>query len=76
MLGTKGITYVEQIAIVLITTTVLGTVATASKVTKGTHASKTVAKVYIQFTYISRCKTIFQEQLRKEKQSNTFLTNF
>ena len=26
--------------------------------------------------YLSRYRTIFQEQLRKEKQSNTFLTNF
>ena len=76
LLATKGITPVEQIALVLIKTTVLGTVATASKVTKGTHTSKTVAKVYIQFTYISRYRTFFKEQLRKEKQSNTFLTNF
>ena len=53
LLGTKGITYVEQIAIVLISKMVLllGTVASARKVTMGTHTSKMVAKVYIQFTY-------------------------
>ena len=65
----------EQIAIVLIAPTVLGTVAIARKVTRGTHTSKRVAKVYFSiFLYI--CRTIFQEQLRKEKQQNTFLTNF
>ena len=37
--------------------------------------SKTVAKVYFSI-YLYICRTIFQEQLRKEKQQNTFLTNF
>ena len=51
----KGNYYAEQIAIVLITPTVLGTVATARKVTRGTHTSKTVAKVYFSiYLYIYR----------------------
>ena len=46
LLGSNRITYVERIAYVLIPATGLGTVASARKVTVGTHTTNMVAKVF------------------------------